>query len=237
MDVIPALDVLDGSAVRLLRGDYEAVTVYSNDPEAVLRGWRHEGASFVHIVDLDAARGRGISVIPLLERVGGIGLSCQVGGGIRNPDDARHVIAAGAQRVVVGSAFVDADGDGEGIADAIGPSRVVAAVDVRSDKAMGHGWGGAGIPYEEVVRRAAACGGTRFLVTGVAVDGTMDGPDLALLASVADIAPGLTIIASGGVGTLDDLSALQELGVESVVVGRALYEHRFTLVEAIAAAR
>ena len=236
MDVIPALDILDGSAVRLLRGDYEAVTVYSDDPVAVLRGWHQDGAAFVHIVDLDAARGRGISVLPLIESIDGIGLECQVGGGVRSADDARQVIAAGAKRVVVGSAFVDADGDGERIAEAVGPSSVVAAVDVRSGKAMGHGWDSGGTPYDEVVRRAAACGVTRFLVTGVAVDGTMDGPDLALLSSVADVASGLTIIASGGVGTLDDLRSLRGLGVESVVVGRALYERRFSLTQAIAAA-
>lgn len=236
MDLIPAIDLLQGRAVRLLRGSYASVTEYHADPVGLGAAWTDAGVGIVHVVDLDAARGRGPSVddtvIGLAER----GVRCQVGGGVRTPERAVALIEAGAERVVVGSAFVDTDGPGEAIAESVGGDRVVAAIDVRDGLAVGHGWISGGVPFGDVVARTLAAGVERMLVTGIDVDGTMEGPDIALLESVAATDPTIKVIASGGVGSLRHIRRLREGPSEAVIVGRALYEGRFGIREALAAA-
>jgi phosphoribosylformimino-5-aminoimidazole carboxamide ribotide isomerase len=235
MDVIPALDILDGKAVRLLRGSYEQVTVYDPEPVSVGVEWMRAGASIVHVVDLDAARGRGFAALGAIRRLRDEGVRCQVGGGVRTPEDALALIDAGAERVVVGSAFVDEDGLGEGIVDAIGHDAVVAAIDVRDGLASGHGWRAGGTPFADVVVRALGVGVRRMLVTGIAVDGTMEGPDLALIRTVSTLDDTIRVIASGGVGTLDHITSLARIPADAVIIGRALYENQFTLAEAVVA--
>ncbi len=233
MQVIPALDILDGAAVRLLRGDYAQVTVYDPDPVGLGQRWSADGAAMVHIVDLDAARGRERSAMATVRGLVDAGVACQVGGGIRTPADASELIDAGAARVVVGSAFVDPDGQGDEIAAAVGPDRVVAAIDVRDDLAKGHGWVSGGVAFRDVVGRALRAGVERMLVTAISVDGTMEGPDLELLRDVGSIDAAIRVIASGGVGSIEDIRSLAGERVEAVVVGRALYERRFTVADAI----
>ena len=236
MHVIPAIDILDGQAVRLLRGDYEAVTVYHDEPVSLGMAWNDAGIDLLHVVDLDAARGRTPSVVGVIEGLSSKGIRCQVGGGIRTPGNAVEMVAAGADRVVVGSAFVDKDGLGEGIATTIGPDKVVAAIDVRAGRAVGHGWTRGGTPYGDVVKRTLDAGVRTLLVTAIEVDGTMEGPAVNLLESVASIDPSIRLIASGGVGTLDDIRGLASGSCEAIIVGRALYEGRFSIEEAISAA-
>lgn len=236
MHIIPAIDVLDGSVVRLLRGDYDAVTVYSDDPVASARTWSIPGVQLVHVVDLDAARG-----LPrdeaVLRRLGADGISFQVGGGIRTPDDARAAIDAGAERVVVGSAFTSPDARPDRIVAAVGADRVVAALDVREGRAFGSGWLDAGATLDAALRRVVDTGVHRALVTGIERDGTLAGPDVALLDAVHRLASDVELIASGGVGSIGDLEALAGLpNVEAAIVGRALYEGRFTIAQAVDAA-
>jgi phosphoribosylformimino-5-aminoimidazole carboxamide ribotide isomerase len=238
MDVIPAIDVLDGSAVRLRQGAYDDVTAYAHDPIAVARAWVAEGASLIHVVDLDAARGRGRDHA-LLSGLAEAGVPFQIGGGVRTVADARDVIAHGAMRAVIGSVFVSSPRIAWDITTEIGSERVVAALDVRAGMARGSGWRDLGRPLADVVESVVEFGIPSALVTGIERDGTLDGPDLELLADVRRLAPTLGIIASGGVGSLDDVSALagDATSPAAVIVGKALYERRFTLAEAIAAAR
>jgi phosphoribosylformimino-5-aminoimidazole carboxamide ribotide isomerase len=225
LEVIPAVDVLDGRVVRLLRGDYARVTEYGADPVAAARGWLEAGAHRVHVVDLDGAR-HGRPNLALWRRLGREGLRFQAGGGIRTPALARQVMAAGAERVVMGTAAVEMPESLEGLGE-----RVVAAVDVRAGRARGGGWRDQGRPVATVLDALAAAGVSRLLVTGIGRDGTLEGPDVDLTHRV--VADGrFAVIASGGVGALADLDPLAELGCEAVVVGRALYDHRFTLAEA-----
>ncbi len=235
MIVIPAVDILGGRVVRLVQGDYDAVTAYGDDPVGVASGWIADGARIVHVVDLEGARS-GVPSPNLWAMLGAAGVSFQVGGGIRDGVTASRAIAAGATRVVVGSAAVHGGTALHGIVDAVGPSGVVAAIDVRNGRAVGSGWLDEGASLASVVASVAEAGIGTALVTGIERDGALDGPNMDILASVRSMAPDLSLIASGGVGTLGDLKRLSSDGYSAAIVGRALYEGRFTLSEAIAAA-
>lgn len=228
--VIPAVDVLDGRVVRLLRGSYEDVTVYSDDPVARAAEWTAAGAPLVHVVDLAGARS-GEPDPALWEGFAAAGVPFQVGGGIRTAATARRALEAGAARVVMGTAAVWSP---ELLTEVGDPDRVVAAVDVRGARATGAGWLDAGRDVGDVLDGLAGAGVRRLLVTGIATDGTMEGPETALTAGM--VADGrFAVIGSGGVGSVGDIAALARLGCEGVIVGRALYEGRFTLADALAA--
>lgn len=225
MQVIPAVDVLDGEVVRLYRGDYARATRYGSDPVEAARGWMSEGAELVHVVDLAAARS-GLSDPEIWEQLAAGGVVFQAGGGIRSAADARRALEAGAARVVMGTAAVWSPEELDGLGDS-----VVAAVDVRGSKATGEGWLDEGREVADVLDGLAAVGVERVLVTGIGRDGTLEGADVDLTRAVVQDER-FSVIASGGVGTLADLDPLAELGCEAVVVGRALYDRRFTLAEA-----
>jgi phosphoribosylformimino-5-aminoimidazole carboxamide ribotide isomerase len=237
MLVIPALDVLAGRVVRLMQGDYDRVSEYDKDPTGVALRFVDEGALLVHIVDLNAARGQKRS-LGLVQSLGALGVPFQIGGGIRTPRAARETLRMGAQRIVIGSALLADDATLRSMVDEVGPQVVVAAIDVRKGRALGSGWLDEGVPLADALTRLADLGIVRALVTGIEADGTMEGPSWGTLAKVRESAPDLALIASGGVGSLADIRALSrsELSFEAAIVGRALYEGRFTLSEAIAAA-
>lgn len=233
MQIIPAVDVLDGAVVRLTRGDYGTAIVYAPDPVAMARGFVAEGADLVHLVDLAGARD-GTHDVALWSRLGEAGIPFQVGGGIRDASRALAALEAGATRIVVGTAAVWDAGARDEILDAVGPERFVAAVDVSDGRARGSGWTDGGRPVALVAAELDAAGARRALVTGIARDGMLSGPDLDILGAVSRAAPGLALIGSGGVGSLADLSELADAGMEGAIVGRALYEGRFTVGEAVA---
>jgi phosphoribosylformimino-5-aminoimidazole carboxamide ribotide isomerase len=229
LQIIPAVDVLDGRVVRLLHGDYRRVTEYAPDPVAQAHAWKEQGAALVHVVDLEGAR-TGEPSVELWEALAAAGVRFQVGGGIRGAGAARRALEAGAERVVMGTAAV---WEPEALSAVGDPLRVVAAVDVRDGRATGAGWLDGGRRTEEVLDGLAAHGIRRLLVTGIGRDGTLQGPDLDLTWSV--VADGrFAVLASGGVASLEDVAAVAALGCEGVIVGRALYEGRFTLAEAMA---
>lgn len=234
MQVIPAVDVLSGDVVRLVQGDYGSVTRYDVDPVAVASRFVAEGATLVHVVDLEAARGRECA-LDVVERLGAAGVPFQFGGGIRSAAVARAVIDLGAERVVIGSALVSNAASAKEIVEAVGNGAVVGAVDVRDGRVRGSGWLDDGIPVVDVIAILGDLGIERALVTGIEKDGTMEGLALDLYELVRSLAPDLTLIASGGVGSLEDLRTLADSRVdfEGVIVGRALYEGRFSLADAI----
>ncbi len=234
MDLIPAVDVLRGKVVRLRQGRESEVTIYGDDPAAQIRTWNGLGASLVHVVDLAGAI-EGTWNGNLWRTLGATGVRFQAGGGIRSPETATATIAAGADRVVLGSTAVWSPSILAGIIDAVGPTQVVAAVDVRNGRAMGTGWTDRGKPLEEVLDQLAIAGVTRALITGISGDGMMSGPAFELLQHCTDRLPDLAIIASGGVGTLHDLRRLRSLPLDGVIVGRAFYEGAFTWPEAVQA--
>ena len=228
MLVIPAVDVLDGKVVRLLRGSFSEVTVYGDDPVAIGRAWIQSGAELVHLVDLEGARS-GQPDRSLWDRFAAAGVPFQVGGGLRDAATARAALGAGASRVVLGTAAVWSP---QVLADIGSPGRVVAAIDVADGEALGDGWSGEGLGLESVLDGLRANRVERILVTSISRDGTMTGPDVTLIEKVRTLAPDMSLIASGGVGDLTDLRTLARAGCEAAIVGRAIYEKRFTLEEA-----
>lgn len=235
MIIIPAVDVLDGAVVRLHQGKYDNATVYAGDPSGQVMSFSQAGAEIVHVVDLAAARSGSITA-GLWEDVTATGVPIQAGGGVRSAGAARTLLEAGVSRVVVGTAAVRPDGPLEEIVTVTGPARLVVGLDVRDGRVRGSGWTDEGRPLDEVIGRLVAAGVRRALVTGIQTDGTMAGPDHRLLEEVRRSAPDLAIIASGGVGSLTDVSALAASGWEAAIVGRALYEGVFSLTDAIATA-
>lgn len=232
MQVIPAVDVLDGKVVRLRQGRFDDVTEYGTDPAAVARSWMDDGAGLVHIVDLNGAR-HGEPDRALWNSLTSAGVTFQIGGGIRSVDIATEALDAGAQRVVLGTAAVWTPAIPGTLAARFGSGRVVAAVDVKDGLATGSGWEGEGRPVDEVCRSLAEVGVGWILATGIERDGMMTGPDTELLDRVRRAAPRVSLIASGGVSSLDDLVVLRDAGYEAAVVGRALYEGSFRLNEAL----
>ena len=234
MQVIPAIDTLDGAVVRLTQGDFDKVSRFSDDPPAIAGGFVAEGATLVHVVDLAAARS-GAGVPSLWRSMGDAGIPFQAAGGIRNAAHARQALDFGAVRVVTGTTAV---WDPIGLAGMVTEAgdRLVAAIDVRDGRAVGRGWTETGRPLEPVLDRVREAGVSLLMVTSVTADGMLLGPDLGLIRSVAS-RPGVRLIASGGIATLDDVRAVAASGAEAAVIGRALYEGRFTLTEAMAAAR
>ena len=229
MQVIPAVDVLDGRAVRLLQGDFDHVTHYGDDPTEVVRAWADDGASLVHVVDLGGARDGSLDR-DLVARLGALEVPVQYGGGIRTVDAAARVLDAGISRVVAGSVLLG--GSAPHFVAGVPASVIVAAIDVRSGRARGSGWRDDGMDADQAFDRIIGLGIATVLATGIETDGTMEGPDLELLGRFRSAAPECHLIASGGVGSLEDLEAVAAIGADAVIVGRALYERRFTLSEA-----
>ncbi|HKH40601.1 MAG TPA: 1-(5-phosphoribosyl)-5-[(5-phosphoribosylamino)methylideneamino]imidazole-4-carboxamide isomerase [Solirubrobacterales bacterium] len=238
MILFPAIDIRGGRAVRLIQGDYEKETAYDDDPVVAARRWVDGGARWLHIVDLDGARaGEPVNLEHVRRIVATVNVPVQLGGGLRDSKKVEEAISSGAERVVLGTAAVRDPEMAEAIAAAHG-DRVVASVDSRSGKVAAEGWTeGTDLGTTEVIAELTRRGLSRFVFTPVDVDGLMEGPDLDALRGVADATDG-ELIYSGGIGSLEDLRAVAGLGlenVEGVIVGRALYEQRFSVAEARAA--
>jgi phosphoribosylformimino-5-aminoimidazole carboxamide ribotide isomerase len=234
----PAIDILGGQAVRLLQGDYARETAYDADPVDAATRWAEEGASFLHVVDLDGARAGAPQNLEAVRRIAAaVDCPIQVGGGLRDAASVAAVLEAGAERVVIGTAALRDPKFLDEMVATYG-ERVVVSVDARDGKVALEGWteaGGEGVI--EAVAELSSRGVARFLCTAIEVDGTMEGPALGELGRIA-AATQAQVIASGGVGTLADLEALARetpANVEGAIVGRALYERRFTVAEAKAA--
>jgi phosphoribosylformimino-5-aminoimidazole carboxamide ribotide isomerase len=235
MILLPAVDILEGKAVRLTRGEFDQSTVYDADPLDAARRWIRAGARELHIVDLDGARD-GVPVnFAHIRRIGAeIDVPFQVGGGLRTIEAVREAVDAGATWVVIGTAaYTDIDFLDQAVAE-LG-DRVVVSIDARAGKLAGAGWTEqTDIPIEAVIERLGARGVRRFVYSSIDRDGMLAGPDLEGARRVAEAVRGIYAY-SGGVSSLDDLRALVELrqvNLRAVIVGKALYEGRFTIAEA-----
>jgi len=238
VQVIPAIDLLDGSAVRLKQGRYDAVTVYPTAPEAIAAGWSGV-AERLHVVDLEGARAGHAVQTDLVRRVvSAFGAGVQVGGGIRSFDAAKSYFDLGVERVVLGTAAIRDPGLVERVTEAY-PGRVVVAVDAKAGLVATDGWlEVSSLPAVELVRRVSALPIAAVLYTDIARDGMESGPNVAETARLADETR-VAVIASGGVGTLEHLQRLATAssGIAGAIVGRALHERRFTLEEALRTVR
>ena len=237
--VYPAVDISEGRCVRLLQGRFGTETVYSDDPVKVAIGFARAGARWLHIVDLDGAK----TGIPanrelVLEVVRAASCPVQAGGGMRTLDDVEEVIAAGANRAVLGTVALE---DPQAMAEACARygERIAVSLDAKGGELASHGWTvGTGVPLLEAVKEFEAAGVAHFIYTDVTRDGTLGGPDIEGLLRLSE-ATDLPVVASGGIGSLEELKTVARLrphGIEGAIVGRALYEHKFTVGEAMLAA-
>lgn len=239
--VYPAIDVRDGRVVRLAQGDYARETRYDGAPLDVARGYSRQGARWLHLVDLDAARAGGYTLLPLLAQIAaGTDLKVQTGGGVRGRDDVARIFDAGAQRVVIGSLAVREPETVLAWLAEFGSERITVALDTRQDERGAwrlpvHGWTEtAAETLDALARRYAAAGLVHLLCTDIARDGMLSGPNLSLYAHLRARVPALAVQASGGVGAVDDVAGARDAGCAGIVLGRALLEGRFALPEALA---
>jgi phosphoribosylanthranilate isomerase len=235
--LLPAVDVADGQAVRLVQGEAGSETSYGDPLEAAL-AWQRDGAEWIHLVDLDAAFGRGSNRELLAEVVGRLDVAVELSGGIRDDESLAAALATGCTRVNIGTAALE---NPEWCAKIVAEhgDRVAIGLDVRGTTLAARGWTEDGGDLWDVLDRLERDGCTRYVVTDVTKDGTLRGPNLELLAEVC-ARTDKPVVASGGVSSLDDLRAIATLvpsGVEGAIVGKALYAGQFTLPEALAAVR
>jgi len=229
--IIPAVDVREGNVVRMRHGRLDETVVYTDDPVDAARAFARDGASWIHVVDLDAAFGTGSNRAVIADVARETGVSVQVGGGLRSLPLVEGVLEFGAARVVLGTeAIVDGAFLDECLRRYV--ERVVVALDTDGDVVKVRGWTEPAGGFDEVLDRLVRAGVPRLLVTAIARDGTLEGPDLDLYRRVT-AAVEVPVLASVGVGSLDDLRRLARVGVEAVIVGKALYEGNFTLREAM----
>jgi phosphoribosylformimino-5-aminoimidazole carboxamide ribotide isomerase len=236
----PAIDISEGKAVRLVRGDFDAKTVYEDDPFTAAKAWVDEGARFLHIVDLDGARTGSPKSIAHLERIAHeLPVPVQYGGGLRTLPAVRDALRAGAERVILGTAaFTDIDF----LDDVLGAfrDRIVVSVDTRGGNISTSGWQETTqMPAEAVIQRLQQRGVRSFVYTNVDKDGMLEGPDLDEVKRIAGVVRGRWLY-SGGIGKIEDLralAALRQVNLGGVIVGKALYEHRFTVREGSEALR
>lgn len=238
--IIPALDLIDGTVVRLHQGDYGQQRDYGNDPLLRLQEYQQQGAQVLHLVDLTGAKDPKARQLPLLRKLlAGVSVPVQIGGGIRTEQDVADLIDTGASRVVIGSTAVRQPEMVESWFSRFGPNALVLALDVRIDEngtknVAISGWQeNSSQTLEEIVERYQSVGLKHVLCTDISRDGTLAGSNVELYCELTQRYPDIAFQASGGIGNLDDIAALRTSGVKGVIVGRALLDGKFNVEEAI----
>ena len=235
LELLPAVDVADGQAVRLVQGEAGSETHYG-DPVAAAFAWQEQGAQWVHLVDLDAAFGRGSNRELLASVVGQLDIDVELSGGIRDDESLKAALATGCRRVNIGTAALENPVWCSQVISEYG-DRIAVGLDVRGTTLAARGWTQEGGELFATIERLERDGCERYVVTDVTKDGTLHGPNLQLLHEVC-LATKKPIVASGGIASLEDVHAVAELerhGVEGLIIGKALYSGAFTLPEALAA--
>jgi phosphoribosylformimino-5-aminoimidazole carboxamide ribotide isomerase len=238
MQIIPAIDLLDGQCVRLHQGDYDQVTRFSDDPVAQALAWQHQGAERLHLVDLDGARtGEPVNDRVVRAITSALAIPVQLGGGVRSVDRAEALLAYGLDRVILGTVALEQPDLVRQLATRH-PGRIVVGIDARDGLVATRGWlESSAVAATSLAASFEGSGVAALITTDIATDGTLAGPNLGFLRAMAQ-ASSIPVIASGGVGDLADLLSLLSLaplGVEGVIVGRALYDGRVDLAEALQA--
>ena len=236
MQLIPAIDLMNGKIVRLSKGDPKTAKVYEKKfgtPLEAAKRWRDEGAGKLHIIDLDAAFALGNNHSVIAEIAKNIAVPIQVGGGIRNYETAASLFQTGISQVILGALAFSDESAIKKIQMRFGFDSVTVALDNKDGWVMVKGWKTpTGLTVTEALEKFTELGVQTFLITSIAQDGMLSGPDLLTLSGAVETSHA-KIIAAGGIGSIGDLEALKEIGVEGAVIGKALYEGRFTLKEAI----
>jgi phosphoribosylformimino-5-aminoimidazole carboxamide ribotide isomerase len=236
--ILPAIDLRGGQCVRLRQGDYAQETVFGDDPAAMARRWADQGATFLHLVDLDGARqGKPCNGDSVRRIVAAAGVSCQVGGGMRTEADVAEALRWGVQRVILGTRALQDPQWCEDVCRAF-PGRIMLGIDARGGRVATEGWlQESSTSALDLARTCASWPLGGIIYTDIARDGMLEGPNLEATAELARAVPGTPVIASGGVTTLDDVARLARIGLPGCIIGRALYEGRIDLAAAIAVAR
>jgi len=237
--LLPAIDLRGGQVVRLAEGDFARETVYGNDPAQVARQFAAAGARWIHVVDLDGARDgarRQTDAVGRIVAAAGDRVACEIAGGLRDEEAVASVLEVGATRAVLGTAALRNAEFVERLIDRFGAERIAIALDVRDGLAVGQGWvpGAPGVPVDEALTTLADRGAQTFIVTAIERDGLLAGPNLELLGRMVALDRG-QIVASAGVSSLEDIDAVRSIGCVGAVVGRAIYEGRLDLAEALRA--
>lgn len=237
MLIYPAIDLYEGQAVRLYKGDYAQKTVYSDDPVAVARDFAAQGAERIHLVDLEGAKTGFTPNFDLVCRIKReSGCFCEIGGGVRDMATIARYLEAGLDRVILGTAAVTAPGFAEEAVAAYG-DRIAVGIDVKNGSVAIHGWTqDSGLDAMTFCERMAALGVRTVICTDISRDGAMQGTNRALYRTLCERLP-LNVIASGGVSTLEDVRALAAMGLHGAIVGKAYYEKAFSLSDAIEVAK
>ena len=238
MEIIPAIDLLDGACVRLHQGDYEQVTRFSDDPVAQALSWQNQGATRLHLVDLDGAkRGEPVNDAAIRAITAALDIPVQLGGGVRSVERAQDLLSCGLDRVILGTVAIEQPELVSQLAQRY-PNQIVVGIDAKEGKVATRGWiEQSDVLATDLARRFSDAGIAAIITTDIATDGTLAGPNLTALREMAE-ASSVPVIASGGIGCMGDLLSLlplEPLGVTGVIVGRALYDGRVELAEAIQA--
>lgn len=231
IEVIPAIDIIGGKCVRLTRGEYDSSRVYGDNPVDMARRFEDAGCRRLHLVDLDGAKSSHIVNYRVLERIASsTGLVIDFGGGVKSDDDVRIAFDSGASMVTGGSVAVKSPEVFEGWLEHYGNERIILGADARDGKISTCGWlESSGIEVLDFIDDYAGKGVTKVISTDISVDGTFSGPSVNLYRSILERMPELYLVASGGVGSVADIEALDAAGVPAVIVGKAIYEGRVTL--------
>jgi len=233
MEIIPAIDIIEGRCVRLIKGDFSKEKVYNDNPRELARVWEELGVDRIHIVDLDGARlGKPVNRELILEITNEVDIPIEVGGGIRSLEVIREYIEGGVKKVVLGSIVLE---DEEILKEwlSLYQENIIISLDVRRDKISAYGWlKDTNLSYIEYAKRLEEKGVKEFIYTNIERDGTLSGPDLIGLEHLIDVVH-TPVIASGGISSLDDIIRLKEIGAKGAIIGKALYEGRLDLKEAI----
>ncbi|WP_413307258.1 1-(5-phosphoribosyl)-5-[(5-phosphoribosylamino)methylideneamino]imidazole-4-carboxamide isomerase [Bacillus sp. 1P10SD] len=236
--IYPAIDMRGGNCVRLLQGDYDKETIYGDSPFDMARSFASNGAKWIHMVDLDGAKdGKRVNDRFVIETAQKLNVKVQIGGGIRSEEDILHYLENGVDRVIIGSIAVSNPDFAREMIKKYG-GKIAIGIDAKNGYVATHGWlDTSEFRALDLGKRFADAGAETFIFTDIATDGTLSGPNIEAVCQMAEVT-GKNVIASGGVSSIEDLKALaSEKGISGAIVGKALYENRFTLKEALALAK